>query len=86
MAISTIRLTIAPPLPQGKRVFVRADLNVPLDKATLAITDDTRIRVSACRCAPRAQLLLPAGPDPDATPGASSAGGRPHHQVPDGQR
>ena len=28
----------------GKRVFVRADLNVPLDKKTLAITDDTRIR------------------------------------------
>jgi hypothetical protein len=29
---------------EGKRVFVRADLNVPLDKQTLAITDDTRIR------------------------------------------
>ncbi|GFR45163.1 hypothetical protein Agub_g6547 [Astrephomene gubernaculifera] len=31
---------------EGKRVFVRADLNVPLDKATLAITDDTRIRAA----------------------------------------
>lgn len=27
-------------------MFVRADLNVPLDKATLAITDDTRIRAA----------------------------------------
>ncbi|KIY97385.1 phosphoglycerate kinase [Monoraphidium neglectum] len=31
---------------EGKRVFVRADLNVPLDKQTLAITDDTRIRAA----------------------------------------
>ncbi|PNH06673.1 Phosphoglycerate kinase, chloroplastic [Tetrabaena socialis] len=30
---------------EGKRVFVRADLNVPLDKA-LHITDDTRIRAA----------------------------------------
>lgn len=30
---------------EGKRVFVRADLNVPLDKQ-LAITDDTRIRAA----------------------------------------
>lgn len=30
---------------QGKRVFVRVDFNVPLDK-TLHITDDTRIRAS----------------------------------------
>lgn len=30
----------------GKRVFVRADLNVPLDKATSAVTDDSRIRAS----------------------------------------
>ena len=29
----------------GKRVFIRADLNVPQDDA-LAITDDTRIRAS----------------------------------------
>lgn len=32
-------------LPQDKVVFVRADLNVPLDKA-LEITDDTRIRAA----------------------------------------
>lgn len=30
---------------EGKRVFVRADLNVPLDKE-LNITDDTRIRAA----------------------------------------
>jgi len=29
---------------KGKRVLVRADFNVPLDKKTFAITDDTRIR------------------------------------------
>lgn len=33
------------PIIQGKRVLVRADLNVPLDKA-LNITDDTRIRAA----------------------------------------
>ena len=31
---------------KGKVVFERADLNVPLDKATLEITDDTRIRAA----------------------------------------
>ncbi len=31
---------------EGKRVLVRADLNVPLDKKTMAITDDTRIRAA----------------------------------------
>jgi phosphoglycerate kinase len=30
----------------GRRVLLRADLNVPLDKATRAITDDGRIRAS----------------------------------------
>ena len=30
----------------GRRVFLRADLNVPLDKSTGAITDDGRIRAS----------------------------------------
>jgi len=30
----------------GRRVFLRADLNVPLDKTTGAITDDGRIRAS----------------------------------------
>src|ERR671933_1600696 len=30
----------------GRRVLLRADLNVPLDKTTGAITDDGRIRAS----------------------------------------
>ncbi|OMQ14487.1 phosphoglycerate kinase, partial [Modestobacter sp. VKM Ac-2676] len=30
----------------GRRVLLRADLNVPLDKTTRAITDDGRIRAS----------------------------------------
>src|SRR3954452_10558777 len=30
----------------GRRVLLRADLNVPLDKGTGAITDDGRIRAS----------------------------------------
>ena len=29
---------------EGKRVFVRVDYNVPLDKATKRVTDDARIR------------------------------------------
>src|SRR5205085_7210727 len=31
---------------RGKRALVRVDFNVPLDKKTNAITDDTRIRAS----------------------------------------
>ncbi len=31
----------------GKRALIRVDFNVPLDKETLAVTDDTRIRAAA---------------------------------------
>ena len=31
---------------EGKRVFVRVDYNVPLDKTTMAITDDARIQAT----------------------------------------
>jgi phosphoglycerate kinase len=31
---------------EGKRVFVRVDYNVPLDKATRAVTDDARIKAT----------------------------------------
>ncbi|MFO0234074.1 MAG: phosphoglycerate kinase, partial [Burkholderiales bacterium] len=41
---------------KGKRVFIRADLNVPQDDAG-AITDDTRIRASV----PAIRLCLDAG-------------------------
>src|SRR3712207_9317346 len=41
----------------GRRVFLRADLNVPLDKSTRAITDDGRIRASL----PTVQALREAG-------------------------
>ena len=41
---------------QGKRVFIRADLNVPQDE-TGRITDDTRIRASV----PAIQLALQKG-------------------------
>jgi phosphoglycerate kinase len=42
---------------QGRRVLLRADLNVPLDKSTGAITDDGRIRASL----PTLQALRDAG-------------------------
>jgi phosphoglycerate kinase len=42
---------------RGKRIFVRSDLNVPLDKETGAVTDDGRIRASL----PTWQKLLDAG-------------------------
>ena len=42
---------------KGKRVLVRSDLNVPLDKETGAVTDDGRIRASL----PTWQKLLDAG-------------------------
>jgi len=41
----------------GRRVFLRADLNVPVDKSTGAITDDGRIRASL----PTVQALRDAG-------------------------
>ena len=40
----------------GKRVFIRADLNVPMDEAG-SITEDTRIRASI----PCIQMALDAG-------------------------
>jgi phosphoglycerate kinase len=42
---------------QGKRVFVRVDFNVPLDKKTGKITDDARIREAI----PTIKLLVEAG-------------------------
>ena len=41
----------------GRRVLVRTDLNVPLDKSTGEITDDGRIRASL----PTLQALRDAG-------------------------
>ena len=32
---------------KGKRALIRVDFNVPIDKETGAITDDTRIRAAA---------------------------------------
>lgn len=41
----------------GKRALIRVDFNVPLDKETLAITDDTRIRAAV----PTIQHILQGG-------------------------
>ena len=41
----------------GQRALIRVDFNVPLDKQTLAITDDTRIRASL----PTVRAILNAG-------------------------
>src|ERR1700744_5472665 len=42
---------------QGKRVFVRVDFNVPIDKKTGKITDDARIREAI----PTLKLLMETG-------------------------
>ena len=41
-----MKKTIADVQVEGKKVLVRCDFNVPLDKATGAITDDKRIRAA----------------------------------------
>ena len=43
---TTMKKTIADVQVEGKKVLVRCDFNVPLDKATGAITDDKRIRAA----------------------------------------
>lgn len=64
---------------KGKRVFVRADLNVPLDKS-MKITDDTRIRAAVptvkVRRSPRATRVHRSQPSsPTANPPPTRARG-----------
>ncbi|GHA70750.1 phosphoglycerate kinase [Formosimonas limnophila] len=56
MNVLTLAQLIADNALQGKRVFIRSDLNVPQDDAG-AITDDTRIRASI----PAIKMALEAG-------------------------
>ncbi len=70
------KLTVRDVDVQGKRVFLRADLNVPLDDGR--ITDDTRIRASV----PTLVYLLEHG----ATVIMASHLGRPHGKVNDAYR
>jgi len=56
MPIQTLQALIAANALRGKRVFIRSDLNVPLDDAG-NITEDTRIRASV----PAIEMSLKAG-------------------------
>ena len=56
MNVLTLTQLIADNALQGKRVFIRSDLNVPQDDAG-QITDDTRIRASI----PAIEMALKAG-------------------------
>ena len=56
MNVKTLSQLVAADELQGKRVFIRSDLNVPLDDSN-GITDDTRIRASI----PAIQMALDAG-------------------------